>query len=68
VQELLSERITVPTRYPPHIALEELDRDEVILRIIATPLQPADGARLADEVLSAVTGVNGADGSRRDAS
>ena len=30
VQELLDGAITVPTRYAPHIALEELDRDEIV--------------------------------------
>ncbi len=54
VQELLERAISVPTRYPPHIALEELDGEDVVVRIIATPLQPADGAKLADEILAAV--------------
>jgi small conductance mechanosensitive channel len=52
VQELLDEAVTVPTRYPPHIALEEVDRDEVVVRIVATPDRPSDGAELADQVLS----------------
>jgi hypothetical protein len=54
VQALLDRSITVPMRYPPHITLEELDRDEIVVRIVATPTRPADGARLAAEVLSAV--------------
>jgi hypothetical protein len=54
VQERLARAISVPVRYPPHIALEELDRDQVVVRIVATPAQPADGARLAAEVLAAV--------------
>src|SRR3954471_13367715 len=37
VQARLGERISVPLRYPPHVALEELDRDEVVVRILATP-------------------------------
>jgi small-conductance mechanosensitive channel len=51
VQELLSDELSVPTRYPPHIRVEEIDRDEVVARIVATPANPADGARLAAEVL-----------------
>jgi small conductance mechanosensitive channel len=52
VQEMLSERVHVPTRYPPHIAVEELDGDEVVVRIVAVPESPADGARLASEILA----------------
>jgi small conductance mechanosensitive channel len=54
VQSLLEERISVALRYPPHVALEELDRDQVVVRILATPRDPADGATLASEVLAAV--------------
>src|SRR5436190_8165805 len=54
VQSRLGERISVPLRYPPHVALEELDHDEVVVRILATPQRPADGASRAGEVLSAV--------------
>ena len=42
----------MPTRYPPRISLEEIDRDQVVLRIAATPDRPADGARLAEEILA----------------
>jgi small-conductance mechanosensitive channel len=61
VQEMLENAITVPTRHPPDIALEELDRDEVVVRINATPNVPADGAQLADEVLAAVRADGGHD-------
>jgi small conductance mechanosensitive channel len=54
VQSMLEHAVTVPTRYPPDITLEELDRDEVVVRIEATPQSPADGAQLAAEVLAAV--------------
>ena len=54
VQRILEESITVDTRYPPQISLEELDRDEVVIRIVATPQNPSEGARLASEVLAAV--------------
>ncbi len=52
IQERLASSVTVPTRYPPRISLEEIDRDEVVLRIAATPDQPADGAKLAEEILA----------------
>jgi small conductance mechanosensitive channel len=54
VQEMVERSITVPTRYPPDVTLEELDRDEVVVKIAATPQSPADGAQLAGEVLAAV--------------
>ena len=38
LQERLDDAITVPIRYPPDVALEELDRDEVVLKIAATPV------------------------------
>lgn len=56
VQEMLSHAITVPTRRPPTIWLDEIDRDEVVLRINATPIDPADGARLAEQVLAVTRG------------
>ncbi len=52
VQEKLAGSITVPTRYPPRISLEEIDHDQVVLRIAATPDQPSDGAKLAEEILA----------------
>jgi small conductance mechanosensitive channel len=54
VQEMLEGSISVPLRYPPHIAVEELDRDDVVLRIVSTPLDPSDGAKLAEEVMAGV--------------
>jgi small conductance mechanosensitive channel len=64
VQDMLEESISVPLRYPPHVAVEELDRDEVVLRVVSTPLDPEDGAKLAEEVLA---GVRGSDGARTEA-
>jgi hypothetical protein len=49
----------VPVRHPPDISLEEIDRDDVVLRIIATPERPSDGAKLADEILSLARGRDG---------
>ena len=53
VQEELSRTVSVPTRYPPQITLEEIDRDQVVLRIAATPDKPSDGALLAEQILAA---------------
>jgi small conductance mechanosensitive channel len=54
IEERLLEAITVPTRYKPSVSLEELDGDDVVFRINATPLRPDDGSQLADEVLDAL--------------
>jgi small conductance mechanosensitive channel len=54
VQELLDEAIETPVRDRPQITLEEIDGDEVVVRITATPERPSDGPRLASEVLEAV--------------
>jgi small conductance mechanosensitive channel len=56
VQERIAEMISVPTRYPPDVAIEEVAGDEVVLRIAATPERAADGAHLAAEVLRAIRG------------
>ena len=60
VQEMVESSISVPLRYPPHIAVEELDRDDVVVRIESTPRDPSDGAQLAEEVLAGVRGTDGA--------
>jgi small conductance mechanosensitive channel len=54
VQDLLDSAIQTPVRSRPQITLEELDGDEVVVRISATPERPSDGPRLASEVLEAV--------------
>jgi small conductance mechanosensitive channel len=57
VQRLLDERVTVPTRSAPHIELEEVDADEVVVRVTATPATPAEGPKLADEILATIAEV-----------
>ena len=54
---LLQEAIETPVRGEPTIALEEVDADEVVVRIQATPVADADGPQLADEVLAAIGAV-----------
>jgi small conductance mechanosensitive channel len=51
---LLQRSIGVPLRSGPSIGLEEIDDEDVVMRIQATPEYPADGSRLADEILEAV--------------
>lgn len=65
IQELLEDRIQTPVRAEPHIGLEEIDADEVVMRIAATPAVEADGPRLADEILAAIAPVT-RDGSAGD--
>jgi small conductance mechanosensitive channel len=55
IQQLLDEAVTVPTRSRPHIGLEEMDADEVVVRVAATPESGSDGTKLADEILAAMS-------------
>jgi small conductance mechanosensitive channel len=54
VQALLQDSVQTPMRDVPRILLEELDGDDVVVRIQATPERAADGPKLATEVLAAV--------------
>jgi small-conductance mechanosensitive channel len=54
VQNLIHDSVETPIRGEARITLEELDGDEIVVRIAATPERAADGPRLATEVLSAV--------------
>jgi small-conductance mechanosensitive channel len=54
VQALLVDQVKTPMRDVPRILLEELDGDDVVVRIQATPERSADGPQLAAEVLAAV--------------
>ena len=54
VQSMLNRHLHTPTRTPPSISLEEIDADEVVVRITATPEVDSDGPRLADEILAAI--------------
>ena len=61
VEEQLRAAVTVPTRYPPHVTLEEIDEEEVVLRVNATPLRPGDGSQLTEEILGALRQVPAAE-------
>jgi small-conductance mechanosensitive channel len=54
IQNLLEETVETPMRDTPRVALEEIDGDEVVVRIAATPQNPVDGASLSSEVLRAL--------------
>lgn len=54
IEQMLLESITVPTRYPPSVALEEVTEEGVVFRVTATPLRAVDGSQLAEEVLAAL--------------
>jgi small conductance mechanosensitive channel len=54
IQTLLENAIQTPMRDTPRVALEEIDGDEVVVRIGVSPAFPADGPGLASEVLGAL--------------
>ncbi len=55
VQEMLETHVKTPMRGEPHVSLEEIDADEVVVRISATPETDSDGPLLADEILAAIS-------------
>jgi small conductance mechanosensitive channel len=59
VQTILDDEIATPTRSPATVLLEELDGDDLVVRVQATPERAADGAKLADEVIVALASVTG---------
>jgi small conductance mechanosensitive channel len=59
VQAILDDCIRVPTRKPPSVLLEEIDGDEVVIRVQATPERHSEGAALADEIIAALRTVTG---------
>ncbi len=60
VQAILESAIATETRPPgPNIMLEEIDGDQVVVRVQATPEHAADGAKLADEIIAALANVTG---------
>ncbi|MHB8532711.1 MAG: mechanosensitive ion channel domain-containing protein, partial [Solirubrobacteraceae bacterium] len=55
LQEILEKELQTPLRDAPRITLEELDGDEVVVRIAATPRVATQGRHLASELLSIVS-------------
>jgi small-conductance mechanosensitive channel len=54
LQEELEKSLKMPMRGSPRITLEELDGDEVVVSISATPRRAAEGRQLASELLDVV--------------
>jgi small-conductance mechanosensitive channel len=59
VQAILDEQIHTPTRNRAKVLLEEIDSEDVVIRVQATPDHADDGAKLADEVIAALSSVTG---------
>jgi small-conductance mechanosensitive channel len=59
VQEILDAQIKTTTRSPATVLLEELDSDDVVIRVQATPERADDGAKLADEIIATLASVTG---------
>lgn len=58
VQAILDDQVKTPTRSKGlRVLLEEIEGDEVVVRIQATPERATDGARLADEIIAALSSV-----------
>jgi small conductance mechanosensitive channel len=55
LQEILEKSLQTPLRDSPRITLEELDGDEVVVLIAATPRVASQGRVLASELLSVVS-------------
>lgn len=55
LQEILEKSLQTPLRDAPRITLEELDGEEVVVRIAATPRVATQGRHLASELLSVVS-------------
>src|SRR3954465_14535797 len=59
LQNFLEEHVHTPTRSHPHISVEEVDDEEVIMRVNAVPEIDREGPKLADEILVAISQVTG---------
>ena len=57
VQAILDEQVSTPTRSAPNVLLEEIDGEDVVVRVQATPERADEGAQLADEVIAALSSV-----------
>ena len=55
LQELLEKSLRTPLRDAPRITLEEVDGEEVVVRISATPRVASEGRSLASELLGVVS-------------
>jgi small-conductance mechanosensitive channel len=59
VQAILDNEISIATIHKPSVLLEEVEGDELVVRVQATPELADDGAKLADEIIVALRSVTG---------
>jgi small conductance mechanosensitive channel len=59
VQAILDQEISTSTRSGTSVMLEEVDGEDVVVRVQATPEIPDEGAKLADEITAALSSVTG---------
>lgn len=59
VQAILEQEVSVPTSGGKSVLLEEVDGDDVVVRVQATPEMFHDGPKLADEIMIALASVTG---------
>ncbi len=57
VQALLDDQVKTPTRSSAVVLLEEIEGDDIVVRVQATPEHATDGAKLADEMITALASV-----------
>lgn len=57
LQQLLDDQIETPTRTAAKVLLQELDGEDLVVRVQATPERASDGAKLADEIVAALAAV-----------
>jgi small conductance mechanosensitive channel len=57
VQAILDDKITTATRTAATVLLQEIDGEDVVVRVQATPEHANEGAKLADEIIEALASV-----------
>ena len=57
VQALLDANVATETRSAPTVVLEEINGDEVVVRVRAIPDRRSEGAQLADEIIAVLAAV-----------
>jgi small conductance mechanosensitive channel len=67
LQRLFEQSLSTLVRRRPHVALEEVSGEEVVVRITATPKLAADGEALAAEILRLISSETRAAGGPADA-
>ena len=58
-QAILDEELSRDTLYTPSVVLEEIDGDDVFIRVQATPESSDESSRLADDIITVLARVTG---------